>query len=87
VLVIPIQHLGGPAEIDSPEGEEIVGKTMRFAVKVARELGLESEGYRIVTNQGKNGGQSVFHLHLHILGGRRMSWPPLFLTEVQIVIN
>ena len=76
VLVIPIKHLSGPSEVDSAEGEAIVGKAMGLAVRVAKELGLETEGYRIVTNQGKNGGQSVFHLHFHVLGGRRMSWPP-----------
>ncbi len=49
---------------------------MLFAAEVASELGLDSRGYRIVTNTGPDAGQSVDHLHLHVLGGRRMTWPP-----------
>jgi histidine triad (HIT) family protein len=49
---------------------------LTFAAEVASELGLDGDGYRIVTNTGKNAGQSVDHLHLHVLGGRKMTWPP-----------
>jgi histidine triad (HIT) family protein len=49
---------------------------MAFAAKVATDLGLDTGGYRLVTNTGADGGQSVFHLHLHLLGGRRLGWPP-----------
>jgi histidine triad (HIT) family protein len=76
VLVIPTRHLASVADTDSPEGEAVLGRTMRFAVQVAKELGLEQGGYRIVTNTGKDGGQSVFHLHLHLLGGRPLRGPP-----------
>jgi histidine triad (HIT) family protein len=47
-----------------------------FAAELASEQGLDSDGYRIVTNTGRNAGQSVDHLHLHVLGGRKLSWPP-----------
>ena len=49
---------------------------MRLSVQVARQLGLEGTGYRLVLNIGKQGGQSVGHLHVHLLGGRQMTWPP-----------
>ena len=52
------------------------GGLLRFAAGVASELGLDGGGYRIVTNTGKDAGQSVDHLHFHVLGGRKMSWPP-----------
>ena len=74
VLVIPTLHLASLAETTTPEGQEALGQAMRLAVEVAGSLGLES--YRVVTNVGPDAGQSVFHLHLHLLGGRRMGWPP-----------
>lgn len=76
VLVIPIKHLSSIAEADDEEGERTLGRTLRFAAQTARQLGLEARGYRLVLNTGADGGQSVPHLHLHILGGRRMTWPP-----------
>ena len=54
----------------------IIGHLVAVAAQVARQEGLADDGYRLVINQGRNGGQSVFHLHLHVLGGRRMTWPP-----------
>jgi histidine triad (HIT) family protein len=76
VLVIPTKHLNSVADADSADGEAVLGSTMRLAVQVAKQLGLEAGGYRIVANTGKDGGQSVFHLHLHLLGGRSLGWPP-----------
>ena len=76
VLVIPKEHFTSATETDSAPGELAMGRTMRFAVRVAKELGLVEGGYRLVCNSGVDGGQSVFHLHVHLLGGRRMSWPP-----------
>lgn len=76
VLVIPVRHFAAPTDTDSPEGEAALAQTMRLAVQTARQLGLEHEGYRLVLNSGPNGGQTVFHLHVHLLGGRRMKWPP-----------
>jgi histidine triad (HIT) family protein len=76
VLVIPIEHLGGPADLASEAGEAAAGHLLRFAAEVARQLGLAESGYRLVLNQGADGGQSVGHVHIHVLGGRRMKWPP-----------
>jgi histidine triad (HIT) family protein len=76
VLVVPLLHLENAAGADSEEGERVLGRTLRFAVQVARQLGLAEGGYRLVLNNGRNGGQSVDHLHVHVLGGRRMTWPP-----------
>ena len=73
VLVIPTRHV--PAVRDSND-EAMLGGLLRFAAGAASELGLDGGGYRIVTNTGKDAGQSVDHLHFHVLGGRKMSWPP-----------
>ena len=53
-----------------------LGHLMLTAKKVAAEKGLDESGYRLVVNDGKNGAQSVFHMHIHVLGGRQLSWPP-----------
>ena len=64
------------AGTDSDEGERIMGRTVRLAVQVARQLGLSDKGFRMVMNTGPDGGQSVGHLHVHVMGGRGMKWPP-----------
>jgi histidine triad (HIT) family protein len=76
VLVVPSTHLANAAATDNEEGERIAGRLVRFAAQVAEQLGLGARGYRLVMNVGPDGGQSVAHLHVHLLGGRRMSWPP-----------
>ena len=76
LLVIPLKHYNAVRDATGPDGEQLLGRLMSFAAQVATELGLDASGYRIVTNTGADGGQSVFHLHLHLLGGRRMDWPP-----------
>ncbi|MGE0440728.1 MAG: histidine triad nucleotide-binding protein [Gemmatimonadales bacterium] len=76
VLVIPRRHVTAAADTDTDDGEALLGRTMRLAVQVARDLGLAEDGYRLVVNNGRDGGQSVFHLHVHLLGGRRLGWPP-----------
>ena len=76
VLVIPTRHIPAVRDAKGPEGERLLGELLRFAADVASELGLDGDGYRIVTNTGKNAGQSVDHLHLHVLGGRKLTWPP-----------
>jgi len=76
VLVVPTTHWENAAAADSEAGERVLGRLLRFAVGVARRLGLAEAGYRLVLNNGRNGGQSVDHLHVHVLGGRRMTWPP-----------
>ncbi len=75
ILVIPREHIVGPAEV-GPAQETVIGHLVAVAAQVAQSEGFSADGYRLVMNQGRNGGQSVFHLHLHILAGRRMLWPP-----------
>ncbi|MFL6437390.1 MAG: histidine triad nucleotide-binding protein [Terriglobales bacterium] len=74
VLVIPKKHVVDLKE-SKAEDAEIIGKLHLVAAKVARERKIEN-GYRTVFNVGPGAGQSVFHLHLHLLGGRPLSWPP-----------
>jgi histidine triad (HIT) family protein len=76
VLVIPVQHIQSTAQATGPLGAEILGEVMALAVDVAAQLGLADAGYRLVANTGKLGGQTVDHLHVHLLGGRQMHWPP-----------
>jgi histidine triad (HIT) family protein len=75
ILVIPKKPIVSMAHATA-EDEALMGKVMLVAAQVAREDGLESSGYRLVTNIGQQGGQSVDHLHVHVLGGRQMGWPP-----------
>lgn len=75
VLVIPEAHWSGARDTGAaPAG--LWDALFGLAVEVARELGVEDGGYRMVVNQGRDGGQSVGHLHVHLLGGRRLGWPP-----------
>jgi histidine triad (HIT) family protein len=75
VLVIPRRHIASLAS--ATEGDmEILGKLLLAAAEVARRTGIAETGYRVVTNHGSGAGQSVFHLHVHVLGGRPMGWPP-----------
>jgi histidine triad (HIT) family protein len=76
VLVIPTRHLAAVRDANGPDDERLLGRLLRFAADVAAELGLDAGGYRVVTNTGKDAGQSVDHLHFHLLGGRKMTWPP-----------
>ena len=75
VLVIPKQPLVNLLDA-TPEHTLLLGQLMQAAVHVARTLGLADDGFRVVVNVGRDGGQSVDHLHLHILGGRPLTWPP-----------
>lgn len=74
VLVIPKRHVASLAETGDGD-RDLLGRCLVQATRVARELGLES-GYRVVVNTGAEGGQTVPHLHLHVIGGRAMTWPP-----------
>jgi len=76
LLVIPRRHVAAVRDATGPEGEQLVGRLMAAAAGIATDLGLDERGYRLVSNTGVDGGQSVFHLHVHILGGRPMKWPP-----------
>ncbi|GAB4569875.1 MAG: histidine triad nucleotide-binding protein [Anaerolineae bacterium] len=75
VLVIPKLHITDPSELDDATAP-VVGEMFRVAHAVAEQLGVAGPGYRLVMNKGRQGGQSVFHMHLHLLGGRQMRWPP-----------
>ncbi|HEX6467439.1 MAG TPA: histidine triad nucleotide-binding protein [Terriglobales bacterium] len=74
VLIVPKKHLRGLKEAQS-EDAEILGYCQLVAAKIARQRNIE-DGYRTVYNVGPAAGQSVFHLHLHLLGGRHLGWPP-----------
>ena len=74
-LVIPKTHVAGIQ--DCRDGDaDLLAQLLKTCIHVAKHKGLAESGYRIVTNTGRDAGQTVFHLHLHVLGGRRMSWPP-----------
>ena len=75
VLVVPRKPLVSVADA-SVDDAALLGRVMLAAAQVARQLGLQEAGYRLVTNVGDDGGQSVPHLHVHVLGGRGMGWPP-----------
>jgi histidine triad (HIT) family protein len=75
VLVVPVRHFDGAADVSEADAA-VWGEVIGLANAVARQLGMAEAGYRLVINQGMNGGQSVGHLHVHLLGGRRMGWPP-----------
>jgi histidine triad (HIT) family protein len=75
VLVIPKDHFASLN--DAPDGAEaLLGEILFRAREIAREKGIGESGYRIVLNTAGDSGQEVFHIHFHILGGRRMAWPP-----------
>lgn len=74
ILVIPRKHIVGPAALTEAD-QALTGKLLKVGTDLAAQTGLE-DGFRLVINNGKNAGQTVFHLHLHVLGGRTMTWPP-----------
>jgi histidine triad (HIT) family protein len=75
VLIVPKRHIASLNEI-SVEDDQIVGELVRRAAAIAKERGLSAGGYRTVFNTNRDAGQTVFHIHLHLLGGRSMTWPP-----------
>jgi histidine triad (HIT) family protein len=75
VLVVPKRHAASLAELNDADAT-LLGHLMLIGAKVAKQKGIADSGYRLVLNTGKHGGQSVFHLHVHVLGGRAMHWPP-----------
>ena len=74
VLVIPKKHITGLKEAEAADAE-VIGRCHLVAAEMARQRNIEN-GYRTVLNVGPESGQSVFHLHVHLLGGRRLTWPP-----------
>jgi len=75
VLVIPRKHIPTLNDLTAADAATI-GTTIVKASEIARTLGLHEDGYRLVVNNGEGAGQTVFHIHVHILGGRRFGWPP-----------
>ncbi len=75
VLLIPRRHVASALDLGESEGS-LLGRLFGVAAEVAHREGVAANGFRLVTNIGQNGGQSVNHLHFHLLGGRRLSWPP-----------
>ena len=75
VLVVPKRHVATLDELDD-ESAGLVGKMVLAAAEVARREGFAEQGYRTIMNCNADGGQTVFHIHLHLLGGRAMGWPP-----------
>ncbi len=75
VLVIPHRHIETILDL-GPDDEKMVGKMYTVAKNLAQEAGIADDGYRVVANCNRDGGQSVYHIHFHVLGGRRFGWPP-----------
>jgi histidine triad (HIT) family protein len=75
VLIVPKRHIATLNEL-STEDDRLVGELVRRATAIAGERGLSAGGYRTVFNTNRDAGQTVFHIHLHLLGGRSMAWPP-----------
>lgn len=75
VLLIPKRHIASLSDL-SPDDDRLVGEIVRRAAALANELGIAAGGFRTVFNTNRDAGQTVFHIHLHLLGGRAMHWPP-----------
>ncbi|CAN5788300.1 histidine triad nucleotide-binding protein [soil metagenome] len=75
ILVIPREHIASSAELTDEHGR-MLGRLFAVGAQLARDAGVAQSGFRLVTNSGPGAGQSVDHLHFHLLGGRQMSWPP-----------
>ena len=75
ILLIPKKPVATVNDIEESDAE-LVGQMVLRAAKIAKDLGFAGEGYRLVFNCNKHGGQDVYHIHLHLLGGRQMTWPP-----------
>ncbi len=75
VLVVPRRHIASLNDL-SPENDALIGEMIRTAAAIAKENGHADRGYRMVFNCNADAGQTVFHVHLHLLGGRQMTWPP-----------
>lgn len=74
-LIVPRKHITTLNDLDANDSE-LVGRMVYTAQKIAKDLGIANDGYRVLFNCNHGGGQAVFHIHLHLLGGRQMTWPP-----------
>jgi histidine triad (HIT) family protein len=75
ILVVPKKHIATLLDM-TEDDEKLIGKMVLVAANLSKEYGISHKGFRLVFNCNKEAGQSVFHIHLHLIGGRRMSWPP-----------
>jgi histidine triad (HIT) family protein len=75
ILVIPTRHIASLNDL-APEDDALVGELVRRAAAIARERGIAASGFRTVFNTNRDAGQTVFHVHLHLIGGRSLAWPP-----------
>lgn len=75
ILIIPRKHIAGVLELQ-PEDGAVIGHIFAVAAQLAHDEGIAERGFRVVVNSGADAGQTVFHIHYHLLGGRQMSWPP-----------
>jgi histidine triad (HIT) family protein len=75
LLIIPKRHLANLLEL-APEDDRLVGAVHRVAAALARERGVADDGFRLINNNNAGAGQSVFHIHFHLLAGRKFAWPP-----------
>ena len=76
ILVIPKKEIPSMAKISAEEDKTLLGHLMVKASEIAESQGLSKDGYRLVLNTNSDGGQTVYHLHIHLLGGRALTWPP-----------
>jgi histidine triad (HIT) family protein len=76
ILIIPKIEIPKVTDLIGREHSSLLGEMIDAANKIAKDIGIAEEGFRLVFNCGDNGGQEVYHLHLHLLGGRKMKWPP-----------
>jgi histidine triad (HIT) family protein len=74
ILIVPNQHIESINEVD-PKDEPVMGRLFSIARKLAKEEGIDENGYRLIVNTGEHGGQIVYHLHMHLMGGQRMRHP------------
>lgn len=76
VLIIPRKHIATLNDLNNEDDTELMGHTIQIAKKLAKDLGIADRGYRVLLNCNDEGGQAVYHIHMHLLGGRAMGWPP-----------
>jgi histidine triad (HIT) family protein len=76
ILIIPKEEIPKVNDVNGKKHSDLLGEMFDAANKIAKDMKIDEEGFRLVLNSGRNGGQAVYHLHMHLLGGRKMEWPP-----------
>jgi len=76
IIIIPKEEIPRINNFDSKKHSPLLGEMVEAANKIAKDLNIAEDGFRLVINSGDKGGQTVYHLHMHLLGGRQMNWPP-----------